>query len=354
MDRRTALQSLLSVGAYFAAPKLTYGTEDQITDYGARPSPRPYISKAPRFYDRFAPFKGISTLGRNVFLYQNLQREIGEIIPHYQGPAPDGSPGEGDCVGQATAMGCDVLAASDIHLLKQSEEWKAKASVEMIYAGSRIEIGQTESGTNHLRGRGGSHGGWAARYVRDYGVLHRLKYQKDGNAIDLEGYHPDRSRQYRDQGVPDWLEAIAREHPVKEITNVRSGKEALDAVCSGQPVVICSSYAFPPVRDSDGFTTPYLGTTYKRGWKVFSARVQWWHAMVLTAAILEGGRIGGTIQNSHGPWNEGPRPNNMPEGSFNVEIQYLDLMVQDWYDCWALGSYEGHKSKKIRHKLYLR
>lgn len=353
MFRRDWMKGLigaLTVGAFVSPAK----AEDPIQQYGANaPSrrQRKAFQQLPTFYSRFAPFKGASSEGKNVFLFQNLQKEIGEIVPHWQGPAPeDGAQGEGDCVGQASAMGCDVLAATDIHDLGQREKFVAKASVEMIYAGSRVEIGGGQ-----IRGRGGSHGEWAAQYLRDYGVLHRLKYAKGDDSIDLTGYHPGRSRKYRDAGVPDWLESIAKEHPVKEYTQPKSGQEALDAVCARQPVLMCSSYAFQDQRDAQGFCMPYLGGgKTRRGWRFVSARIQWWHAMILTGALLEGGRVGGLIQNSHGAWNSGPRPHDIPEGSFFVDLEYLDLMVKDWFDCWALGSYEGHQAAQMRHKLYRR
>lgn len=356
MDRRDALTRLLSIGAFAALPSTAQAEEDRFFWYGTAP-PSGKKRKVANFYDKYRPLKGISTLGKNVFLYQNLQKEIGEIVPHWQGPAresidgfPDGAEGEGDCIGQASALACDILATTDIHMLRQRERWEAKASVEMIYAGSRVEIGG-----NKLMGRGGSHGEWAARYLKEYGVLHRKRYEKDGNQLDLSGYHPARSRKYRSSGVPDWLETLAKDHPVQEFTQVRSGREALDAVCAGQPVLMCSSYAFPNKRDQDGFTKPYLGRRTKRGWRWIDARIQWWHAMLLCAAILEGSRVGGTILNSHGVWNSGPQPNDLPDGGFNVELQYLDMMVKDWYDCYALGSYKGHEAKKIqKHLLYLR
>jgi hypothetical protein len=320
-----------------------YGYGGRVSEYGAT---RPNIVRPDRkhFHNTFSPFKDISTnLRLNVFLFKNLQAEIGEIVPHYQGPAADGSPGEGDCVGQAAAMGCDVLAATNIHMLKQAEQFVAKSSVEMLYAGSRIEIGQADDpdGTNRLQGRGGSHGEWVARFLKEYGVLHRLKYSDAANSIDLTGYHPDRSRKYRDTGVPDWLEHFAKQHPVKEYTNVHTGQEALDAVCAGQPVIMCSSYAFSDKRDQDGFAEMYRGR-----W-----RPQWWHAMILTGAILEG-RKGGIIQNSHGKWNDGPRPYDMPEGSFAVTIDDLHAMVTDWYDCYAISSYTGHHARQMHHRLY--
>lgn len=331
MNRRTALQ-LIAGSSVLAA---TGAKTPAIKNFGAlKPTNRDRVRflSGPSFHDTFSPFRNVARdTRRNVFLYHSLLKELGEIEPHSQR-------GEGDCVGHAAAMGCDVLAAANIHDLRRREKWAAKASVEMIYAGSRVEIGGDQ-----IRGDG-SNGEWAAKWLKEYGVLHRLRYSDDGDSIDLSGYDAARSRQYRHAGVPDWLEPIARRHPIEEITNVRTGQEALDAVCARQPVLICSSYAFSSKRDSQGFTRPYTG------WR----RQQWFHAMVLTGAILEGDRVGGVIQNSHAAWNSGPRPYDMPEGSFAVDLEFLDWMVRDWFDCWAISSYKGHAAKRMRHRLYLR
>lgn len=361
MDRRDIIKGILSTLGVGLFARPARATEDPVKRYGAEcPTPveRAGYQRSPNFHDVYRPFKGASQeLTKNVFLFQNLQKELGEIVPHWQGPAPeDGAPGEGDCVGQAGSLGVDILAATDIHMLGQREKWEAKVSVEMSYASSRVEIGK-----NQLNGRAGSHGEWMARAYKEVGVLHRKVYSDGTNTLDLTGYHPGRSRKYRDKGVPDWLEAIAREHPVKEVVNVRSGQEALDAVCAGMPVLMCSSYAFEDVRDAEGFSKPFLDgdMTFRRrrnrrGWlnvPFVAGRPQWWHAMLLASAILEG-RKGGGILNSHGRWNSGPQPDGLPDGGFNVELPYLDLMVKDWFDCWALGSYQGHEALKMRHRLY--
>jgi len=321
MDRRQAIKtgitglSALFVPASFVVAGPTWINNPHVNGFGASPPERRRPDRK-RFHNTFPAFKGVSSaINQNVFLFHNLQKQIGNIVPHDQNDKP-GELGEGDCVGQATAMGGDILASTNIHMLQIREKWIAKASVEMVYAGSRIEIGKENNPynpeqKNWIKGRGGSHGEWAAMFVRDYGYLHRKVYHKNGNRLDLTGYSPTRSREYRDVGVPDWLESIAREHPVKEVTNVQSGREALDAVCAGQPVLMCSSYAFGSERDAEGFATPYMNSASRkrRGRRWFrNLRVQWWHAMLLTGAILEGNREGGVIQNSHGDWNSGPRP----------------------------------------------
>ena len=72
----------------------------------------------------------------------------------------------------------------------------------------------------------------------------------------------------------------------------------------------------------------------------------------MTGAILTGPKRGGVLQNSAGRWNTGPQPYGMPDGSFGVETKYLDLMVKDFNDAWALSSYTGYEANMIR--MYLR
>lgn len=358
MDRRDLLKVIGGAAALSAVP--SFGAQwinnPHVAHYGAS-RPLKVTRDRKHFHNTFPAFQGVSgALEKNVFLYHNLNKQIGEIIPHDQRSLRDAEghlivAGEGDCIGQAAGMGCDVLAATDIHMIGQREEWRAKASVEMLYAGSRCEIGMMG-----LEGKPGSHGHWVAKFVNEYGVLHRLPYTDGTNSLDLTGYNPDRSRQYRDEGVPDWLEPLARAHPVKEITNVHTGQEALDAVCAGQPVLMCSSYAFRKTRDADGFCEPYLGMGWigPWRWRYWGRARQWRHAMILTGAILKGKRKGGILQNSHGAWNSGPQPYGMPDGAFGVDLHILDVMVKDWFDCYALASYRGHEARRIRHQLYLR
>jgi hypothetical protein len=282
----------------------------------------------------------------DVLLWKNLEKAMGsKYVPHNQ-IGKDGEESEGDCLGQATALGCDILAASDIHFRREPERWVAKSSVEAIYWGSRYEIGRERMEPeewDRMSKFGGSVGEWAALFVRDYGVLHRIKYKSGRNSIDLTGYDPGRSRSRRSTGVPDWLEVFAKQHPVREISNVKSGPEGLDSVVAGNPVVICSSYAFPEEHDKDGWTNPYTGRI----------RRQWYHAMLLAGFVTINGERGGVILNSHGDWNKGVP--GMPTGSILVREKYLDMMISDWGDCWSLASYVGHMSRSIRkHLLYVR
>ena len=351
MDRRDWLKVAAGLAANVTCRVANATCCPRVSEYGAIQPAQPSV--LPRFRDEFRPMRGIAKSfykdNKNVFLWKHLEKELGEIVPHYQGPV-GAVPGEGDCMGQAAALGCDVLAATDIHLRNENEKFVAKASVEMIYAGSRVEVGKGE-----LKGRAGSVGAWAAMYLKEYGVLHRIAYKgPKGEHVDLSGYSPKRSRKYRDVGVPDWLEPEAKKHPVKSVTNVKTGMEILDAICAGQPVLLCSTYAFSKVRDKQGFARIYLDDvkTNRWGWRVVNPRVEWWHAMMASGALLEGGRIGALVHNSHGDWNSGPRPYGIPKGTFFVDLEALNLMARDWGDCWALGSYQGHEVRKIRKRIH--
>lgn len=344
LSRRDTLKL---ISASLAYPTIARSSEPRGLYFGAmRPSKR---SNSPRFWSKFSTYRSSSQESDGTYLWHYLQNDIGKPIKSLQ----QGE--EGDCVAQASARGCSILAAINRHLLRLQEPWLAESDVTMIYAGSRNEIGERDPDLYQaIRGRGGSFGSWAAKYLKEYGTLHQLPYSIGGNSIDLSNYDWRRSREYRDKGVPDWLEPTARKHPVQEVTNVKSGREALDAVSAGNVVLICSSYQPTSVRDHNGFSRLYTSDS-DRWWNLGSYRkpkLQWWHAMLLAGHIKRGNLEGGTILNSHGPWNTGPLPYDMPEGSFNVTLPELDLMIKDWGDCYALSAYKGSDAKKYKHRLY--
>jgi hypothetical protein len=350
IGRRSALGQLaaLTVGAFVAPTTVLANT--QTLSFGAVAPTMPQkkrFRRLPSFHQKYKPLIGISyQTKKNVFLWKYLEQAMcTKYVPHNQ-INKHGDESEGDCVGHATALGCDILAASDIYFRREPERWVAKASVEPIYWGSRYEIGRRLIGKeewNKFKNFSGSIGEWGAMFVNEYGVLHRCKYLSGNNYIDLTEYNPGRSRSLRSSGVPDWLESMAKRHPVKDISNVKSGTESLDSVVSGNPVLICSSYAFPEEHDKYGWAKPYLGRIRKR----------WSHALLLAGFVVINGERGGVLLNSHGCWNE--HPAGMPGGSLTVKEKYIDLMVKDWGDCWSLAGYIGHQARTIRrHLLYVR
>lgn len=264
--------------------------------------------------------------GQKSLLWKHYEDVTGEEwVPHVQ-------PSEGDCVGQASAGGCDLLAACDIQMRNEPEKWIAKSSVEAAYGGSKMVGG--------ILGRGdGSQGEYAAKYLNQYGVLHRLEYP----SIDLRGYDSRRSDRFGRVGVSDDLLEIASEHPIATYTQIKTWADARAALYNGQPVIICSTYAFNSRRDEDGFLKQYTGRRRKT----------WFHCMLLGGYDESYHRPGGLIMNSWGPdWVSGPKRHEQPEGSFWATPEAIETMLQDWYDCYAFSAYLGHPEKKLKHKLY--
>jgi len=315
MKRREALKMMAALPLFSTQPKVKF--------FGAIPSQSQRYS----FPTVFGHFTGISQ-GKKALLWKYFELATkGPLEPHNQTNKPD-------CVAQAAALTCDILAACDIHMRNEPERWVAKANVEMIYEGSRQEIG-----ANQLKLRPGSSGEWCSKWVNEYGILHRLPYSAEGHYLNLMEHKP---KNYGNNGVPDWLESIAKKHRIATYTKATNFREACDAMYVGQPLLLCCSYAFPDKRDGQGFSKPKLG----------HRREKWFHAWCLAGFDDTGQRPGGLLINSHGLWNSGPKRHGQPNGSHWVDAEYLDLLIREWEDCYALSAYVGHPQRMLNHKLY--
>ena len=223
----------------------------------------------------------------------------------------------GDCVSHGFGLGSDVVAACQITLDKTAETWVGRAATEVIYGGSRVEIGGGRLWFD------GSVGAWAAKWLSTYGVIPRGKYGR----IDLTTYDGQRAKHWGRAGVPDELEPIAKQHPVTAITQVSSYEEARDAIASGKPVPVCSSQGFSWTRDADGFSSP---------------RGRWDHCMCFVGTIGDSRRPGLICFNSWGDYLAGsPRgPLDIPDGGFAVDAEVADRMLRAG-DSFALAGLRG-------------
>lgn len=290
-----------------------------------RSQAKPYFSQHARH------LKG-SGDNKRVFLWKYLEQAIkGLIVPHDQSI--------GDCVSQGFALGIDVLTGVQIYLHHFPHRWVAEAATEPIYAGSRVEVGNGK-----IRGDG-SHGVWGARWVREWGVLLRQPYL-DGKYTFTE-YSGSLARRWAHKcrsctdwggGVPDELEAIAKEHPVRTTTLITTWEQARDAVANGYPVVVCSDQGFEDERDNQGFAR---------------ARGTWYHCMLLAGIDTVSSRKGGLICNSWGPdWIGGPTRFDQPAGSFWADAEVIHKMLQQ-QDSFALSQYKGYPGQNnLDYKLY--
>lgn len=228
----------------------------------------------------------------------------------------------GCCVGCGFKHSCDVVQATAIAGGAQFE-WKP-VSVEVIYAGSRVEVGG-----GRISGDG-SIGSWAAQWVREYGVVPMEKH----DAADLTTFSPARAREWgrRGAGVPDPLEPLAKRHPVKQTALVRSAADVKRALLQGYPVAVCSDQGFTMSRDAAGFARP---------------QGQWAHCMAFVG-WRGGSRPGAFCLNSWGDQaHTGPVfPPDAPVAGFWVDESVVDRMARQG-DSFALSDVAGFPRRVV-------
>ncbi len=255
--------------------------------------------------------------GKRVLLHKFFESVTGSpLISHDQEI--------GDCVSHAFGLGADILTAVRMLWRQKRERFLAKCATEIIYAGSRIEVGR-----GRIRGDG-SMGVWAASFVRDWGILLRMPYL--GGEFDFTQYSGSLARKLGRTGVPDILERLCRQHPLRTCSIVRDWAECRDAVASGFPVAMCSDIGFRLKMDDEG----YLEESVK----------PWYHGMLIHG-IDDGRRPGGLIQNSWGPeWVNIPSHLDQPAGSFWADADIIDKAMKQG-DSIALSGYTGYPRVNI-------
>ena len=266
---------------------------------------------SPRFADTEA-FRAAPDGPDDVYLWDACRKATGDLLPaRDQGQV-------GCCVGFGTASAVEHLIC--VQIASGAGESYQDVAQEVVYGGSRVEIGG-----GRLRGDG-SVGAWAAQFVQKYGIVPRGRY----GSLDLTKYSEGRCRQLGDAGLSAALEAVARDHPVKTISNVQTWDEAKAAIRNGYPVAVCSDQGFGMRRDADGFCPP---------------QGSWAHCMALVG-VCGGKRPGGFLLNSWGPaahTGPGGAGNPSPAG-FWADAAVLDRMVRQG-DSWAFSGFTGFPAR---------
>lgn len=275
-------------------------------------------SKTPQF--DATPAGRVSLGDEDVFLWQAVRKVNNRGPPWY--PSVN-QQSVGCCVGCAYKHCADVSQATAI-ASGAAFQWKP-VSVEVIYGGSRVEVGG-----GRISGDG-SVGAWAAKWVKDYGVVPMAKY----DAVDLTTFSPARAREFGRTGVHASIESLAKEHPVKGTALVKSWADVKRAVQQGYPVAVCSDQGFTMSRDSTGRARPQ-GT--------------WSHAMSIIAvrAAKDGRAEGGFVLNSWGDQaHTGPVwPADAPVAGFWADANVIDRMVRQG-DSFALSGVQGFPARAL-------
>ena len=268
--------------------------------------------------------------GKDTFLYRAAIKAHQSL---YKEPWVVGRQGIGDCVSWGFAHSV---------WMAQSVDWETGRlanpppfpCTESCYGGSRVEArGKKQAGYSD-----GSYGGAAAKWLRDWGVIYRDRYE----GHDLRQYSPDRAKSWGNWGNGGQddngkLDDIAKRHPAKHVALVKTFKEAAAAIESGFPVAVCSGYGFRSARDAQGFCAP---------------SGSWAHCMALVAVRYD--RPGCLCLNSWGPnWVSGPKwPEDQPDGSFWIDAKHIDGMLSG-EDSFAVGSVEGFGWRDLHHGEWL-
>ena len=239
-------------------------------------------------------------------------------------PFPNRAQGKvGSCVSFGCCTAVEVTAAAEI--LAGDAEDSRDLVQEVVYAGSRVEIGGGRFSSD------GSLGAWGAEYVRKYGVLDRGLHGK----YDLSQYSEQRCREWGapGKGVPDDLEPTIRRHPVASITLVKTWPAAKQALAQGYAISVASSVGFRMARNADGVCTP-------------SGR--WDHQMALLGYATIKGNEYGFIMNSWGAGaHTGPLgPGGPPVGGFYAPAETVDRMLKAG-DSWAYSGVAGFPAKRF-------
>lgn len=255
---------------------------------------------------------------RSVYLW-HAHKKIHGVNPPCKNQNPVGS-----CVSFGTNNAVARTMAVQIAFMGRAEEYKDLCE-EVTYAGSRVEVGKGRLGRSD-----GSVGAWAAKFVKEWGVVSREVHGKH----DLTKYDPSRCRSWGTAGVPPELEELARQHPVQEITQIKTWAEAKRALANGYGIAVCSNYGFDMKRDARGISKP---------------RGNWAHCMCLDGYHTDDdGQEYGHIENSWGDkahtgpvgWGD-PSP-----AGFWTSSKVIEGMLRSG-DCWAFSAVKGFPARKI-------
>lgn len=194
----------------------------------------------PVTFEQASP-KSIRKAGANdpVFYWHSEKKVIGKVLSSWDQKQV------GSCVGFGNGRATQDTMLNEV-ASGQPEKWPgAEVCPEIIYGGSRVEIGG-----GGLNGDG-SVGVWARDWLVNYGVVIRGKY---GN-LDVTTYSESTCRRLGDQGIPADVEAMAKIHPITDGTMVTTADGLWTALGAGYGVPVCSGQGFTTSRNAAGFCT---------------------------------------------------------------------------------------------------
>ena len=251
-----------------------------------------------------------------------------------------GAQGIGDCASWGTELAATALIAQ-MARKRRNRRLFIPAATEGFYGLARVEV-QGKTRDDWQDGATGFH---MSEAVTKFGVLQRKDYSTiTGNPDhDLRQYSKERAKNWgyygcggeHDKGA---LDAIAKEHPVRDKAQVKSWEDVAAAIAGSRtPVIIASDYGTDMKRDQYGYCY----------WKD-----TWMHLMCILD-VRFGKYPGARIFQSWGPRAvTGPsgdeycdRPTPSTAGilgtSWWAPPKDVTKICAKWGDCWAFSPIEG-------------
>jgi hypothetical protein len=275
-----------------------------------------------KLYDQvdnfFIKAQSVPTNGKRVVFWDYTLKLFGSHIPTFTQLI-------GDCVSQGAANIVQYLEVTEIMRLKQPERYRPIFQ-PYIYGISRVQIGKKQLGNSD-----GSLGIWAAKGVKEYGVI----------AADEKGvpsYSADVAKSWGRSGPPTNFITEGKKHLIQTVAKVNSYDMVRDAIVNGYGVTVASNRGFK------------MQGVANRGklWGVPSG--QWLHQMALIGADDDRARPGCYCLNSWGPNAHGRPADDAPAGGFWVDAEVIDSMVrQD--DSWAFSQFNGFPEQNLDFML---
>ncbi len=214
----------------------------------------------------------------------------------------------GSCVGNADAKRWSYMAALDICLRLDPEQFVGMGCPEVAYGLSREMAG--------MLGRGdGSTGYGMAKANAGFGSVAQAVYGR----YDLQNYSVQTCYQFGLRGVPEEIKAVAQQHKYGQYLRVDTAEKAWLCAGAGLPFNQCSSVGWddPRGRDEDG---------------ALRRRGSWSHSMCAGAArrtTKKGRRLILIDQSWYPDWTSGPYWLDQPEGSFYADLDAVGEAVSE-------------------------
>lgn len=230
---------------------------------------------------------------------------------------------EPDCTSHASRNARDTTRAVEILLKGEAEDFYKRGATEPTYG---------------ARGHGGAgmSPAVAASFERDTGFLVRQKYE----SVDLTKYDGTIGARWGRGGTPEDVRSLCRQHKVGVIRQVRTIRDAKDALANGYALMHGQYAAWDSKPDKD-----HVHRRVSPGWSHalctvgFDDTKKFWPFTVFF------------VVNSWGKWNQSPKewPADMPAWVPGMIVSTED----DWdvctrsEDCYAYGHVDGFIQQRL-------